>query len=623
MLQTELTSEQVSIRLSDEIAARIAIPEAVRDLMRTGELDDAASFRKHVLALQGRFSGLLAVNWIDAQGVIRRVVPVAPNSRALGRNLRQHPVAGPLVRASSADGLDRFSPPLELFQGGQGFTGYLPVHRDGELIGLLNPVFRIGDLVEGVLSKGGLGDAYSVVVRDGRVIHEHTVPGATPTSISAQHPVPVGDRTWSVELRPGPELVSATRSSSLDLAALLALLASLTLSLLVRAQLRAAAERRVLVAQLEQRQRLETIGTLAGGVAHEYNNHLTALLGFVQIAQRALPSDTDTAADCLAQSEAVVQRSRQVVEQILTFARKHDHKVRAVRVAPVVQEVGRLFETTLTKAIRVTVDLGIDAAVTVMGDSGRIHQILTNLVTNASQALGGAGEITISAHPIEVDAARAGASPTLSPGPYVELAVRDNGPGIPQAVQDRMFEPFFTTKATGTGLGLSVTHGIVLDHNGELLVDSSSAGTTMRVLLPRSTDAPEEAEAPAPIATPEGARILLVEDDPMVQRMVRAILDEGGFRVETADSAEEAEALISTMPIDLLLTDDMLPGKSGIQFGEEMHLSHPALPVVLMSGCPPAGEEELLRRGFRAFVPKPFEVDGLLDTLQGLLEPKP
>ena len=613
-LQTRLTSEQVAIRLEEAIRARIAVAEGVRELIQVGDAGSEESFRHAVLAQQARFPGLLAVNWIDPAGVIRRVVPEAPNRSALGKDLTRHPIAGAIVAGVLDDGRDRFSPPIDLYQGGRGFTGYLPVHRGGELVAILNPVFRISTLVEPILARGDLTAAFSVTLSGaGRVVHESTLADAAEWEITRD--LRVGDRIWTVALRPGPSLLAGGATPVADLAALLGVLAGGLLAFLIRAQQRASAERAELLLALERRQRLETIGTLAGGVAHEYNNHLTALLGFNEIARTALAEDDrPQLEDCLRQTEAVIERSRQVVEQILTFARRREHVVRQVRALPVLEEIADLFRTTLRAPIRFAAELSLEPEVVVMGDSGRLHQVLTNLITNASQALPPeGGSVTLSARTRPLAPAEAAAL-GLEEGPHLEVAVRDEGAGIPPELRARLFEPFFTTKDQGTGLGLAVSHGIVRDHGGQIAIDSElGRGTTFRVLLPclRRELEPESERA----AEPGAAKLLLVEDEPLVQTMVQTLLRKEPYQLRLAGSAEEARAVLAAEPVDLVLSDERLTGQSGLELFAWTRAQELEVPFLLMSGAPSLSEDELLARGFAGLLRKPFSAQQLKDAI--------
>ncbi|HBP19245.1 MAG TPA: hypothetical protein DEA08_15835 [Planctomycetes bacterium] len=614
-LQTRLTCEQVAIRLEEAIRARIAVAEGVRELIQVGEADSEVAFRHAVLAQQARFPGLLAVNWIDPKGLIRRVVPGQPNRSALGKDLTRHPVAGAIVAGVQDDGKDRFSPPIDLYQGGRGFTGYLPVHRQGELVAILNPVFRIPTLVEPILKRGDLTEVYSIALSGSdRPVYESLLAGSADWAI--ERDFRVGDRIWTVALRPGPRLLAAAQTPLADLAGLLGILAAAALAYLIRAQQRASAERAELLLALERRQRLETIGTLAGGVAHEYNNHLAALLGFNEIARISLGNDDRAQVqDCLEQTSAVIERSRQVVEQILTFARRREHVVRQVRALPVLEEIGKLFRTTLRPPIRFAVELDLDPEVVVMGDSGRLHQVLTNLITNASQALPPeGGSVALRARTRELSAAEA-TRLGLEEGLYLEVAVSDDGAGIPSEVKERIFEPFFTTKDQGTGLGLAVTHGIVQDHKGEIAIDSEPGqGTTFRVILPCLRRELEQETSRA--SDPGQATVLFVEDEALVQTMVQTLLRKEPYELLTAGSAEEARALLQAeSSIQLVLSDERLPGQSGLELFDWARAEGLELPFVLMSGAPSLTEDALLAKGFVGLLRKPFSAQQLKDAI--------
>lgn len=393
----------------------------------------------------------------------------------------------------------------------------------------------------------------------------------------------------------------------------------------------AESHQRALEAQLRESQKMEAIGTLAGGVAHDFNNLLAAILGNLTLAREDVGPD-HLAQESLAEIHRAAIRARQLVQQILAFSRRQTQELQRQPLNPVVDEALRLLRSLLPAGVRLNVRL-LDAALPVLADATQVQQVLMNLCTNAWQAMGPVpGDITVVLEPVRLDPVQALALGRLAPGDYARLSVADNGPGMDETTQRRIFEPFFTTKApgSGTGLGLSVVHGIVQAHRGAITVHSvRGEGSRFDVYLPLTTGQDGQRPAPraaAPRAAPQepGRHIVYVDDYEALVSLVGRTLRKQGHRVTTFGSAQEALDGLRDMkePVDLLVTDQNMPGMSGVELAQAVRTLWPGLRVVIVSGHV---NDDLLGAaavaGVSEVLGKQDSMAALAEALQGLLEP--
>ena len=353
--------------------------------------------------------------------------------------------------------------------------------------------------------------------------------------------------------------------------------------------------RLALETQLRESQKMEAIGTLAGGVAHDFNNLLAAILGNLALAREDL-DQAHPARESLSEVHRAAIQARQLVQQILTFSRRQERDLAPQSLTPVIEEGLRLLRSLLPAGVRLHASLASD--VHVMADATQMQQVLMNLCTNAWQSFGGrGGEISVSLRRRELTAEQAAVLGRLSPGWYACLSVADDGPGMDAETQRRVFEPFFTTKAPGegTGLGLAVVHGIVLGHHGAIALRShAGAGTRFDVWLPllssvppTAAPMPDQGSAPAVAAGAPDRHIVYIDDYEALVFLVGRILRKQGYRVSTFESGEAALAWLRAHPqeaVDLLVTDQNMPGLSGLDVARELRELRPALRVVMISG---------------------------------------
>ena len=387
----------------------------------------------------------------------------------------------------------------------------------------------------------------------------------------------------------------------------------------------AQATRERLESELRQAQRLEAVGRLAGGVAHDFNNLLAVILTYGEFIADELGTDHPLQGD-VAEVRKAASRAAELTRQLLVFSRRDLISPSVLDVNVTINDLMNLLNRTLGEDTVLQSALSPDLP-QVLADPGELEQVLVNLVVNARDAISGGGTITVetSEHVIDEDAASAHAE--VRPGRYVRIAVMDSGCGMSPEVTDRIFEPFFTTKAPGegTGLGLSTVYGIANRYGGFVTVYSEiGVGTTFKVYLPATDDEPESAVAgtPSEVSTmPTGETVLLVEDEDAVRNACRRILERAGYRVLEANSGTQALAELASEPIDLLLTDVIMPGGlSGRDLANRLQQGQPDLPVLFMSGY---SADAIATRGILdpgiTVVEKPFSSSELLGKVKELL----
>ncbi|MDM0001028.1 ATP-binding protein [Variovorax sp. J22P240] len=345
---------------------------------------------------------------------------------------------------------------------------------------------------------------------------------------------------------------------------------------------------RTMERKLRRAQRLESIGTLAGGIAHDFNNILGAILGYGEMALRDAAKGSRLARD-LDSIMVAGERGRALVERLLAFSRSAVGERVPVHVEGVVREVLDLVSAKLPATVTVHATLHAGAAA-VLGDATQVHQVVANLATNSIQAMPGGGRLRVELAIERVEARRAGTIGARRPGEYVVLTVADTGAGIAPEIIDRIFDPFFTTKevGTGTGLGLSLVHGIVTELGGAIDVASSlGAGSTFVVYLPRSGDAaePNDQQESAP-PRGDGQRVLIVDDEePLVDLATRTLADLGYVPIGFTSSAAALAAFREDPErFDALMTDERMPEMSGSALIREVRGIRESIPIVLMSG---------------------------------------
>ncbi len=385
-------------------------------------------------------------------------------------------------------------------------------------------------------------------------------------------------------------------------------------------------ERQKLQVQLSQAQKMESIGTLAGGIAHDFNNILSSVLGFTELAKLKAEKGKDIINELDVVMKAGI-RARDLVKQILMFSRQAEIKRMPMDIAPLIKETLKFLRASLPATIEFRQDIAVSESL-VMADPVQIHQILMNLCTNAAHAMKEKGGlINLSLHEMEITDQTELDLKGLKRGRYLLLSVSDTGCGIPGEIINRIFDPFFTTKerGEGTGMGLSVVHGIVKDMEGAISVYSEpDRGTTFNILIPRCDGARVEAADLNSPMKPGSARILFVDDEEGVIVSGRGILEQLGYKITATTSPREALALFTSAPdrFDLVLTDMTMPGMTGLTLSEHLRKIRPDIPILLSTGFSLGISQERIRdAGIREMVMKPMVASELSGAVYRALIP--
>ncbi|HEY0968458.1 MAG TPA: PAS domain-containing protein [Opitutaceae bacterium] len=387
-------------------------------------------------------------------------------------------------------------------------------------------------------------------------------------------------------------------------------------------------DQRLLEQQFLRAQRMEAIGSLANGVAHDLNN----ILSPVMIASGLLKESSISAQDrhLVDMVEQAARRGADIIRQLLTFSRGVEGARMPIQLRHIVKEMVALMRETFPREITIEKDVPADLPV-VRGDATQIHQVLMNLCVNARDAMPDGGKLVIRSALVEIGEAEASRQTGIVAGPFVQLTVSDTGSGIPAAIRDRIFDPFFTTKeqGKGTGLGLSTVLGIVRSHQGFITIASEPGqGSAFSVHLPldRGDAVPFEPERPGPVNRGQGRHILFVDDEEAIRMTVRLSLELQEYEVTTAANGVEAFAFLDSAAADdvvLVITDIMMPGMNGTELIRRLRLRRPWLPVLAISGqTDDLARSELGTMGILSIVMKPFVPSQLLRAIDDLLAPR-
>ncbi len=388
-------------------------------------------------------------------------------------------------------------------------------------------------------------------------------------------------------------------------------------------------ERRYLEEQVILAQKMEAVGRLAGGVAHDFNNILTAIGGYTDLLLADLPEHDPRRHD-VEEIYQAAQRAAGLTQQLLAFSRRQIMQPKVVDLNALVTDIEKMLRRLIGEDILFATVLHPHVG-NVRADPGKLEQVIVNLAVNARDAMPDGGRLTIETRNVELDEAYAAEHPSVAPGRYVLLSVSDTGIGIDEETRAHIFEPFFTTKARGkgTGLGLATVYGIVNQTGGHIWPCSEPGrGTTMRVYLPRidvPADPIERPEVVAPQALRGGETILLVEDEEPVRSVTRQLLERNGYTVFEAPDGPSALGLVGgengVVQFDLLLTDVVMPGMSGRELADHLRVNRPDLTVLFMSGYT---DDAVVRHGMLepglAYLEKPFRPPALLRKVRDALD---
>lgn len=388
---------------------------------------------------------------------------------------------------------------------------------------------------------------------------------------------------------------------------------------------RAEEERFQLEVQLRQARKMEALGNLAGGVAHEFNNILASIFGYVEMARLELPAESSQVTH-LDHVLIAATRAKELVQKILTFSRQSTTTREPVPMNQIVNETLELLQAAFPATIDLHVQVRDDAG-SVMADRAQLQEVVMNLCTNAEYAMRrSGGRLHIALAATEADEGFAASHPPLKAGPCVCLTVQDTGLGIAPDMMERIYEPFFTTKPVGegTGMGLAIVHGIVVDHGGAMSVTSRPGeGSTFQVYLPQVRP-PARAKSIFEASIPHGEGHIMVVDDELLQAELLALqLKYLGYDVESVVSSQEALCRFRAAPdnYDLVITDQTMPEMTGEHLVKALHQIRPDLPVILLTGFSHLIDKDKARElGIDTFLMKPLTIEQIADAVHRVLD---
>ena len=384
-------------------------------------------------------------------------------------------------------------------------------------------------------------------------------------------------------------------------------------------------EERKLKSQLDHAHKLEAIGTLAGGIAHDFNNILSPILLYTEMMLEDVPAESTLQFNLKEVYNAVI-RARALIRQILLFSRQAEPEKASIIISPIVKEALKLLRSSLPTTIEIRQNIKADVSV-VSADPTQIHQILMNLCTNAAYAMREKGGLLeVSLVDVDLNSQDTDHIPDLEPGQYVKLIVSDTGTGMESSVKERILEPYFTTKdkGEGTGLGLSVVHGIVKSYDGAITVDSEPGkGTVFQVFLPLIKGKMSSKSTSATQLPRGNERVLLIDDEISILRVQQQMLERLGYRVDISESGLAALEVFRGDPdgFDLIITDYTMPEMTGTDLAKAVMNIRDDIPVILSTGfSEQINEEKAKALGIRAFVMKPIVMNEMAETIRQVLD---
>ncbi len=377
-------------------------------------------------------------------------------------------------------------------------------------------------------------------------------------------------------------------------------------------------------------QKMEAISTLAGGIAHEFNNILAAMLGFTELTQNLMPEGS-TAWDNLEEVNTAGQRAKELVQQVLAFSRPLATDPKPLLYTPLITEVIASLSTSLAPGIELQQHIAPDLG-WVLADRTRMHHIIRNLWSNATQAMRNMGGVLdISAQPFDVTHLFASQHPPLEPGSHIQLTVRDTGAGIDPDILPRIFDPFFTTKdvGQGTGMGLAIVHGIIMSHQGAITIESTPGeGSAFTIYLPQVTP-PECTTRSGNPSVSSGTHhqmscVLFVDDEKMLAQAAQKMLQRLGYEADIVTNPQDALARFQAAPerYTLVITDQTMPKMTGIQLARQLRKIRADISIILCTGYSPTLNPTTIQEfGLNGFLMKPFGTCELETTIRQALAP--
>jgi signal transduction histidine kinase/ActR/RegA family two-component response regulator len=393
----------------------------------------------------------------------------------------------------------------------------------------------------------------------------------------------------------------------------------------IEAHRKAEEEKRELEHQLRQAQKMEAIGTLAGGIAHDFNNILSPIIGYSEMIMDDLQKQNPMK-NKIEQILIAATRAKDLVKHILTFSRQTEQELTPLEIQSIIKESLKLLRASLPSTIEIRQKIDVSCR-PVLADPTQIHQVIMNLCTNAFHAMRDKGG-TLGVEITEVEISISDCiSLKLNPGIYVRISVSDTGHGIPASIMDRIFEPYFTTKAPGegTGLGLSVVHGIVKSYNGDIKIYSEPGkGTSVNIYMPCiEADASIREKSVSEVISSGRERILLVDDEEYIIKMMKEMIERLGYRISAYTSSRIAydEFRMNPYEYDLVITDQTMPDMVGTELAKELMRIRPNIPVIICTGFSEILSEEKAKAiGIREYISKPVVKSEISKAIRNVLD---
>ena len=638
------TKEQalfVKTKTESELRASILILEQLAARWQArGQSNDADMESDVQLAMSG-YPAYQAIEWVDPSYRVVWVTPQNRNPHEQGADLSKDEPSRSVLSSAQESRETVVSHPVTLRQGGKGLLICVPVYSRDRLSGFLLGAFRYQALLSPILQD--VAPDYWIEVYDGGEQIYNRSSGSQPDKKWVQTAdIQFQQVTLRAYAWPKPETLLYTRSPLPQVAfiagILLAGLLGFAVYMAETAQLRAQAlvkantnlEKEIAGRQqaedaLRQAQKMEAVGRLAGGVAHDFNNLLMVIRGHAALSLRNVGVNGSVRRE-LDEILQATDRASSFTRQLLAFSRKQVLQPRVLDLNALTTQVANMLPPVLGDDIRLSIDLDPQLG-HVKADPALLEQVIMNLVFNARDAMQEGGDLTVQTFNVALDSASLTTHPGAHPGPYSVLAIRDTGHGMSEETQSHIFEPFFTTKdrGKGTGLGLATVYGTVNQSGGFIAVSSKiGTGTEIKIFLPRVEEPVEIITAPEiPVQVRKGeGTILVVEDDDAVRRMTREFLKISGYTVLEARSGADAIQFMERreQPIDLVLTDVLMPGMKGRELVERLSKLRAGIKVLYMSAYT---EDAAINIGVlspgTAFIEKPFSPDDLANKVREVM----